>query len=185
MANEKVVEMTVVENTEENEESNTLGFKFPTEIDLPCGIKMIRPYIPYEQSRAIIGLLTTIDSPIEREFALNCILLEACCGITDECDYDVLYANGVFDDIRHVLEAYIDIIEESVEDNRSMDNAIKGFLEDMSKLADEAIGKIPSKKKMDKLIDKIMSKLDSTDSININDIAKSLKGFGSNEQADK
>lgn len=144
-----------------------MNLKYPEKMKLEsCEEIEIKPYLLLEEEGYIIEQLKDIDNFIEREYNLDCLLLQLACDINEPMDYDLLKANGIFEEIRFILSDNIEEINKAIEYENSLNKTMKEFLTDMSKLADKAIKKIPSQNKLEKALESLSKRqfkiLDST-----------------------
>lgn len=150
-------------------ESNNFDFTkldFPEWKELTCGL-MIRPYITYDETREIVKRLSEIDNQEERDFVLNCTLLNLCCGINQPLDYDILETNNIFDEIRFELGKYITRIQIGVDYCDSIEYNIRKSLDSFIGIADKLEKKFPNKKTTNELVEILKEKVDSGDATNI------------------
>ena len=147
-------------------------FNYPSTIELECGLKL-RPYITYEELRQIVGDLATIHDALEREYKLDCTLLNSFTNVNEDTeenkdglDYDLLKTNGVFAEIRLAMKPYIYEIVESLKYEDSVEKNLGDFLIQMADLATKAEKKIPTQKKFDEYFNVMKDKIPSEAIIN-------------------
>lgn len=130
------------------------------ELTYPENIKLekfdieVRPYIYQSEKKQIVEQMLNIDDPLDRELCLWSIIFKICCGIDEGADYDLLCANGIKQAIEDILWHDINEINQVVGELESTTRYISVFLNEMSKLADETIKKIPTGSKLDRLVEK-------------------------------
>jgi hypothetical protein len=128
--------------------------KYPENIKLEQFDIEVRPYLYLTEKKQIVEQMLMIENPLERELCMWSIIFNVCCGIDEGTDYDLLCATGVKTAILEILWVDIEEIYDAVAESESTMRFVAAFLNDMSKLADETIKKIPTGSKLDKLVDK-------------------------------
>lgn len=128
------------------------------ELTYPENIKLeqfdieVRPYLYLSEKKQIVEQMLKIDDPLDRELCMWSIIFSICCGIDEGADYDLLCATGVKEAVKDILWDEINEINNAVAELESTTRYIATFLNEMSKLADQTIKKIPTGSKLDKLV---------------------------------
>lgn len=131
--------------------------KYPEVIELDEFDIDVRPYITYEEKQQIILKLLEFDTYLEREYALDGILTVNMCGIPSGTDYDLLKVNGVISEIRDILKDDIDDIYKTINDMETSTHIMKNFLGEITPLLEKAVKKMPTGKKMDKMMEQALN----------------------------
>ena len=168
---DKTLENKDIETGEE--ELETMGLSYPEIVTLNSGFT-VTPYMPHEAVNAVIETLKGIHDYADREYALDCMLLELNCEPKGNYDYDLLMANGVFTDIRGVLEEYVDLIYDSLEHDESLNSIVKDFLTSAEGLMTSVEGKIPNKESTEQLFQTL------TEKVKTGELEEVLKQHGKN-----
>lgn len=133
---------------------------YPNMIELDEFELFVRPFLTYTEKLAIVEVLEKIDNPLTREYTLDCILLKQICNIEEEMDYDLLKSNGVFMEIRDILAEDIAEIDYALQYYDSSSYNIKRLSKELIELANKTAKNIPSKNKINKILDKMTDKID-------------------------
>lgn len=128
--------------------------QYPQNITLECGL-VLRPYIRLEEKKIIVEELVKIENELDRDYALNCLLLQILCDDNAEYDYDLLVANNIFEQIRAVVYRDINDINNCVDRQFDTYYVVKNFLDSTMQLANKLEKKIPSQKKLEKALDSL------------------------------
>lgn len=128
--------------------------KYPENIKLEQFDIEVRPYLYLTEKKQIVEQMLTIENPLERELCMWSIIFNVCCGIGEGADYDLLCATGVKTAVENILYQDIEEIRCGVAESESTMRFVATFLNDMSKLADDTIKKIPTGSKLDRIVDK-------------------------------
>lgn len=135
------------------------NLNYPNMIELEDFELLVRPFLTYTEKLAIIEVLEKIDDPLVREYTLDCILLKQNCNEQEELDYDLLKSNGVFTEIRDILASDIADIDYALQYYDSANYSIKNLAKDLIELASKASKNMPSKNKVNKILDKMTDKI--------------------------
>lgn len=128
------------------------------ELTYPENIKLeefgieVRPYLYLSEKKQIVEQMLKVGDPLDRELCMWSIIFNVCCGIDDGADYDLLCATGVRRKVENILWEDIDEINNAVRELESTTRYIAVFLDEMSRLADQTIKKIPTGSKLEKLV---------------------------------
>lgn len=128
------------------------------ELTYPKNIKLeefgieVRPYLYLSEKKQIVEQMLKVDDPLDKELCMWSIIFNVCCGIDEGADYDLLCATGVKRKVEDILWDDINEINNAVGELESTTRYVAVFLDEMSKLADQTIKKIPTGSKLEKLV---------------------------------
>ena len=134
---------------------NELGLK----LEMPKKIKTsqfgveITPYLTTAQMGVIVTNCITIDDVVMRNQLVNEYILKFVADIEIDTieEYDLLYTNGVIDDIVVKVNNYVDLMD-MLQQANDMGNVVRTAL-------NKVVDKIPDEKNLPKVVEKIAKKL--------------------------
>ena len=113
----------------------------------------ITPYLTTAQIGVIVANCITIDDVVMRNQLVNEYILKFVADIEIDTieEYDLLYTNGVIDDIVAKVNNYVDLMD-MLQQANDMGNVVRTAL-------NKVVDKIPDEKNLPKVVEKIAKKL--------------------------
>lgn len=95
----------------------------------------IKPYLTSSEIGAIVEVMLTYDSFLERKMVRDLCLLRFCTNIeVDDSEYDLYETTGLIDEVKmEIPNKYIQLIEDCVKQKESINTYIKDFLKEINK----------------------------------------------------